>query len=333
MTQHQYDDGWDFSQPSAEFLDRQKSLWGQNTYDGRRSDIKTLEKWIEDTGRGGVLSLTWSDIEQFLFHLSNEGYAKSTIQTKYNNVNELYKHLSERGDLENNPMETLEFSDYRNIMSGESKKSEVTRENLPTMTAEEKDLLIQHRPAPKLRNELLFRLLWHTSARQHEIVNTRLRDVDRENRVINIRSNKTHENREVAWSRGAIDLLLDQWLDHGGRAAFGPANESDYLLLTNESEKMKRSVGKVVRKAAENAGIQDVMYVDVRGNERVRISPHTFRHGSALQYLKEDAMDLRTLQIHLGHKSIEVTQIYLDMLNNDVSDTIQAAGVASDAFG
>ena len=164
-------------------------------------------------------------------------------------------------------------------------------------------------------------------------MNTRLRDVDRENRTIAIRSNKTHENRVVGWSPGAIDLLLDQWLDHGGRAAFGPAAESNHLLLTNESEKMKRSVGTVVKKAAENAGIQDVMYVDVRDHERVRISPHTFRHGSALQYLKEDAMDLRTLQKHLGHKSIEVTQIYLDMLDNDVVDTIQAAGTDSAAFG
>lgn len=333
MSQHQYEDGWDFSQPSVEFLTRQKNLKAETTYDNRRSAVRLLETWMEDTGRSGVESLNFKDIESFIFWLSSEGYAKSSIQTKYISINELYKHLANRGPLDTNPMKDLEFSDYHKVMSGESKKSEVTRENLPTMTAEEKDLLIEHRPAPKARNELLMRLLWHTSARKHEIINARLQDVDRKRRTIAIRSNKTHENRTVGWSPGAIDVLMDQWLDYGGRDAFGPAAESDYLFLTNESVKMKTAVDRVVKLAARNAGIQDTLYTDVRGHERVRISTHTFRHGSALQYLREDVMDLRTLQKHLGHKSIEVTQIYLDMLDSDVVDTVQTAGANSEAFG
>jgi len=87
-------------------------------------------------------------------------------------------------------------------------------------------------------------------------------------------------------------------------------------------------INEIVKDAAENAGIQNVINRDALDRSRHRITAHALRHGHAVTALKS-GIDVRTVQKHLGHTDIETTMEYLQLIDDDVMEAYQRFGTSA----
>lgn len=164
------------------------------------------------------------------------------------------------------------------------------------LTREEMDrLLDQPDPSTSLgyRDRVMLELLYAAGLRISELISLVLGDFDPQTGILRVFGKRAKE-RLVPIHFAAQRLLCD-YLEFK-RAEFKPLSRHVFL---NRSGKglTRQGVWKLVKRYAEGAGI------------RRSISPHTFRHTFAT-HLLEGGADLRTLQLLLGHASINATEVY-----------------------
>lgn len=307
------------------YLTRVEGLKSEATYTTFKSNLKQFDIWLDDTGYE-IAEMDPLELEQFFIEMNNDGYAPNTIASRFESVRALYKFLSGKlGVIEENPMDDLKRSDY--VEKG-TKKHDNT--GVVYITPEEKEALCENVPAPTLRNELIIRLLWQTGVRKSELVEIEMEDIDWDKRAIDVWSNKTKEWRTVYY-QPSLDLLMEQWYEGGYRTAFGTAEDSSYLFVSERSEQIAPTTinRKVVRRAAENADIQEVMYTDKGGGKRYRVTAHALRHGHGVHALKS-GIDVRTVQKHLGHAKLEMTMKYLQLIDEDIRDGYRRFGMEAE---
>jgi integrase/recombinase XerD len=221
-----------------------------------------------------------------------------------------------------NPAEDLDTSDWQPL-NGESKKAKKLKEKVTYLDSEEIDLLAENAPNPKLRNELLIRLLYQTGLRRGEMAETRLKDIDTDERAINVHATKTHLNRTVYY-QPSLDTLLSRWINVE-RKALATAG-SEYLFPTYKTEQISpKQISRTVKKAADAAGLQSRVYTNAAGHEQMEVTAHTLRHSFAVQCVKNE-MNVRFIQKLMGHAKIETTERYLRVAGPDVRDAARKYG-------
>ncbi|EMA45493.1 tyrosine-type recombinase/integrase [Halococcus saccharolyticus] len=304
-----------------EFLDDVHGLKSDGTYQTRHSDLKNFYGWMQDNGHDDVTELSARDIRKYLIWNDRQGYAPATIQSRYMSVTMLFKELSGIYDVideDDNPMENLDYMSVSGLMEG-TKKTDDDPDNVVFVTPEEVNMMCEDAPNPQHRNQLILRILFQTGVRVQECRDMKLEHVDRDERSIQIHSQKTDDWRTVWWQPGKVDTLMAMWVDHL-RDTHSPAAESDHLFLTNRSEKLGKSrIQEMVRDTAKRAGIQSVLYTDPAGKDHHRITPHAFRHGHCVNAVRND-IDIAFVREHVGHESIETTKRYLQFKEEEIRD-------------
>jgi integrase/recombinase XerD len=208
----------------------------------------------------------------------------------------------------------------------ESKRSKELREDYFALSPEEMTLLIDNAPEPVFRNQLVFKILGQTGCRPGELSDIRIKDVTEPelwgNNRIRIRASKTSNNRTVRYN-DSLKFYLNQWLEQGERDTFYYAGESEFLIPTNKSTQIKtEGIQVATRKAAKNAGIQEVLYTDAKGHPRYKVTAYAFRHGFADNMVRQGC-DLARLKKLMGHSDISMTQKYLDPDDEALDETTQ----------
>lgn len=290
----------------------------------RLSDLRDFDLWLRENGHDDPTEIGANELDNYFREQKGKGYAPYTISARYETLRGMYEKLGGMmGEMEESPFEDLSRKDYVN--KTEAKKDKKSRNGMVYVTHEQLMKLDENVPAPKERNRLMIRLMFQTGMRRGEVANLKIEHVDRERREIEVYSDKTEEWRTVYYNQ-SLDILIDRWLDIH-RSSNPKAESSPYFFITAKGKLRENRVNRIVKRAAENAGIQDEMYTDKSGQTRYRITAHALRHGHGVHSIK-CGIDPKSVQKHMGHKDIEQTMDYVRLVESDVRDSYRAKWTA-----
>lgn len=314
------------------FLADVKAHKAERTWQIRHTDLKDFYGWFQQNDGGDLVDIEVKQIRRYLTDRSNDGLSPNTLQSRYYSISAFCNALASPAllnETERNPLEDidLERSGIKRMIKGTMKTSN-TSDEFVHVEPWEVDLLVDHAPSPKVRNQLIMRLLFQTGIRKQECRDIRLENVDTDERRIEVWAKKLDNIpdkdpwRKVEY-QPSLDRLMSLWVDQY-RDTYAPARRSDYLFLTDKSERVGRSrIDKVVRKAAQAVNddpdvedIQKVLFEDSEGRDHMRITPHAFRHGHCMHAVR-NGIDIAYVSEQCGHESLETTKTYLDAISED----------------
>jgi integrase/recombinase XerD len=170
------------------------------------------------------------------------------------------------------------------------------RKRLPTiLSPEEVARLIDS--ASNLFHRTLIMTLYSTAMRRAELCRLKVRDIDSQRMMIRIAQGKGGRDREVPLSPTLLKTLRIYWRWMKPKTYLFPGTvngwRADVPISVN-------TVWLACHQAALAAGITK------------RFSPHSLRHSCATHWL-EAGTDLRTIQVLLGHSTLEHTLVYLHL--------------------
>ena len=294
--------------------------------DARRTHLRHFSRWWSENRDGSPLEATTQDVVRFLQDESERGLAPHSLVGTKQALAVMFDAAIDLGDTDrgDNPAKQANISRYVDNYGTVTKKKEFAEssEGKIYIEKDESKKLRENVPAPKVRNELLVKLMLQVGARRNEVISIKLSDIDRDNKSVTLRDDKTGKVRTVPYND--LSPELDLWMDKY-RASYKPAERSEYLFLTEQSEQLSPNrMGEIINIAAEEAGIQEIMYHDASGNPRRKVTPHTLRHTFAVRLL-EEGVDVRYVQKLMGHADISQTEVYLRITDNDAAEAYQEA--------
>lgn len=140
-----------------------------------------------------------------------------------------------------------------------------------------------------IKHRLLLELMVSSGLRLSECVSLKIEDLDFVEKTIHVKSGKGAKDRKTIMSSSVVKLT-EQYLDER-------KSDSDYLFEGKNDHITVKLPQLIIKKAAKQAGIKK------------NVSCHTLRHSFATHLLNE-GVDIRLIQVLLGHSDISTTQIY-----------------------
>jgi site-specific recombinase XerD len=175
---------------------------------------------------------------------------------------------------------------------------------LPTvLSPEEVARLIDS--ARNLMHRTMLMTLYATGLRRAELCHLKVSDIDSERMVIHVHQGKGSRDRDVLLTPKLLETLREYWRWMKPKTYLFPGTVKNWRADVPINEK---NVWRAVAEAAKQAGIKK------------HVSPHTLRHSFATHMLEAGA-DLRTIQLLLGHSSLETSTVYMHLSRRHLQTT------------
>jgi integrase/recombinase XerD len=171
------------------------------------------------------------------------------------------------------------------------------------LSPEEVGLLIDSAIIPFHR--MILMTLYATGVRRAELANLRVSDIDSKRMVVRIQGGKGLKDREVMLSKVLIEALREHWLRYQPKEWLFPGGNNH----TYAKPITTKVAWQACRQAAKRCGLEK------------KVHPHVLRHCFAT-HLLDDGTDLRTIQLLLGHSSLEQTARYLHVSKRHLSAAV-----------
>lgn len=229
--------------------------------------------------------IEYSDTRLYLMYLKDaRGDNNSSINRKLSSLRGFYKYLVNKNIIENNVFA---------LLNGQKKSKKLPR-YFEYNELEELFKVPDTSKAIGQRDLLILEMLYATGVRVGELVNIKLKDINKSDRKILI-FGKGSKERNVEYGEYCEDIL-NKYIKEGRPSLLKKENE--YLFLNHLGDKLtERGVRYILNDLIKKTTITK------------NISPHMLRHSFATHLLNEGC-DLLSVQKLLGHESISATQVY-----------------------
>lgn len=171
---------------------------------------------------------------------------------------------------------------------------------LPLILSREEVKALLEAPG-KLRDRAVLAVLYGSGLRVAEAAQLKTRDIDARRKVLWVRQGKGRKDRQTLLPAKLLALLRRYW-----RAE----RPGDWLFPVADGTRPigPKAIYLACRAAAQAAGV------------RKPVHPHSLRHAFAT-HLLEAGVNLRTIQLLLGHANLETTARYLQVADVAVRST------------
>jgi integrase/recombinase XerC len=302
------------TQSKADFLSyiEHEKKYSDKTVTAYSKDLEDFEAFAKETlGDQYLVKADRPFFRKWLFSLSKDGFAKTTIQRKISAVKSFFRFLNERQNLAN--------TSYEFLIAPKQDK------NLPDFLTREQVLTIiesiDDDSFEGIRDRAILELFYSTGIRLRELLSIKIGDFNFHRGTLKV-TGKGSKDRIVPVGSTALKAiqkyqklqmtkLLENSIDYN----------RNVLFITKKGKPLyPMAVQRMVKKQLlEHTGIN-------------KYNPHIFRHSFATHMLDNGA-DIRAVKDILGHESLATTQHYTHLSVQKLKQAYKSAHPRAESDG
>jgi site-specific recombinase XerD len=249
----------------------------------QREYIRAVKKLACFLGGRSPGTATAEELRAFQLHLSKTGTNPPTMNATVTALRFFFKTTLDR------PETTRHL-----VFVHEPRK-------LPRVLSPE-DVLRLLEAAPNAKYKAALAVAYGAGLRAMEVVSLKVSDIDSQRIVIRVEQGKGCKDRFAMLSPQLLDLLRDWYRIARPRIYLFPGRDKIGPMTT-------RQLNRICHMAAELAGLPRW------------VSPHTLRHSFATHLLEQN-IDVRIIQVLLGHSKLETTARYTQVAVNIIREVM-----------
>ena len=156
--------------------------------------------------------------------------------------------------------------------------------------------------APGLKYKAALSVAYGAGLRAGEVISLKVGDIDSKRMLIRVEQGKGRKDRYVMLSPHLLDLLRAWWKATRPKGWLFPGRDPAQPMTT-------RQLNRACHAAAQMAEISK------------RVSLHTLRHSFATHLLEQN-IDVRVIQVLLGHAKLDTTALYTRVATKTISEVM-----------
>jgi integrase/recombinase XerD len=157
--------------------------------------------------------------------------------------------------------------------------------------------------APGLKYKAALSVAYGAGLRVSEVISLKVCDIDSERMLIRVEQGKGHKDRNAMLSPVLLELLREWWKVCRSRGWLFPGGRDPVQPMTT------RQLTRACHTAVQAAEIKK------------RVTPHTLRHSFAT-HLLEQGIDIRVIQVLLGHAKLDTTALYTCVATKTIREVV-----------
>jgi len=249
----------------------------------RKLEHKTQEAYIRAVCklaaflRRSPATATVEDLRRFQLHLVDRGTSPITLNATLTGLKFLFDVTLDRGEL---------VAKMQPVRVPHTLPVVLSREEVARLIA----------AAPNLKSQTALSIAYGAGLRASEVIALKIGDIDSQRMTLRVEQGKGRKDRYAMLSPVLLERLRAWWrVGH----AQGKVLPSGWLFpgMNPVDPLTTRQLNRAIHAAAAAAHIDK------------RVSMHSLRHSFAT-HLLEQKVDIRVIQVLLGHKKLETTSMY-----------------------